>query len=272
VIRIYVEGIGVWGEGLDGWPATAAALAGLREYVPAPINLPPNTSMPANERRRMVATVKLALAAGTEAFANARRDPSATATVFTSSGGDGDTIHNILDALACEQIEVSPMRFHNSVHNAPSGYWSIAMKAVEPTTSLCVHDASFSAGLLEAAAQATVDKRAVGLIAYDLPYPEPLNAARTIGSMFTVGMVITPTPSEASFASLTIALTQGNEAPTTMAQPRLEAMRLGNPSARSLPLLAALARGLETKVILEHLGDNVVTVSIMPLASALAAQ
>lgn len=272
MIRIYVEGVGVWGEGLDGWPSTCAALSGRRDYAPAPLNLPPNAAMPANERRRMVTTVKLALAAGTEAFANAKRDPSATATVFTSSGGDGDTIHNILDALACEQIEVSPMRFHNSVHNAPSGYWSIAMKSVEPTTSLCVHDASFSAGLIEAAAQAVVDRRAVGLIAYDLPYPEPLNAARPIGSIFTVGMVITPTPSASSFASLTIALTQGNEPPTTMAQPRLEDMRLRNPSARSLPLLEALARGRETQVILDYLGDNMVTVSIMPLPPALAAQ
>ena len=270
MIRVYVEGIGIQGEGLNGWPSAAAALAGQRDYVPAPVNLPPNMLLPANERRRMVTTVKLTLAAGTEAFAHAGRDPSETATVFTSSGGDGDTIHNILDALACEQIEVSPMRFHNSVHNAPSGYWSIAMKAVEPSTSLCVHDASFSAGLLDAAAQAALDRRAVGLIAYDLPYPEPLNAVRTIGSMFSVGMVLTPAPSKASFACLAIALTQGNE-PTTMADPLLEAMRLGNPSARSLPLLAALARGLETQVILEYLGDNTVTVSIMPLSSAFAA-
>jgi hypothetical protein len=89
--------------------------------------------------------------------------------------------------------------------------------------------------------------------------------------MFSVGMVLTPAPSEASFASLAIALTQGNEPATTMAEPLLEAMRLGNPSARSLPLLAALARGLETQVILEYLGDNTVTVSITPVPSAFAA-
>ncbi|HVA15614.1 MAG TPA: beta-ketoacyl synthase chain length factor [Stellaceae bacterium] len=272
MIRVYVEGIGVRGEGLDGWPAAAAVLAGRRDYLPAPVALPVNTLLPANERRRMVTTVKLALAVGTEAFANAKRDPGGTATVFTSSGGDGDTIHNILDALACEQIEVSPMRFHNSVHNAPSGYWSIATKAVEPTTSLCVHDASFSAGLLEAAAQATVDHRAVGLIAYDLPYPAPLNAVRPIGSTFAVGLIITPAPSEASFASLAVALTQGNEPPTAMAEPRLEAIRLGNPAARSLPLLAALARDIEAKVILEYLGNDTVTVSTTPLPLALAAQ
>jgi hypothetical protein len=270
-MRVYLEGIGIRGEGLEGWEATASVLAGQREYVPAPVTLPLSNLLPANERRRMVTTVKLALAVGTEAFANAKRDASETATVFTSSGGDGDTIHNILDALASAQIEVSPTRFHNSVHNAPSGYWSIAVRAAEPTTSLCAHDASFSAGLLEAAAQATVDKRAVGLIAYDLPYPEPLNAARPIGSMFGVGMVMTPAPSEATFASLTIGLSHGNEPPTAMAEPRLEAMRLGNPAARSLPLLEALARRIETNVVLQYLGDSAVTVSIASSPSGMTA-
>jgi hypothetical protein len=272
VIRVYLEGVGVRGDGLDGWDAAIPVLAGQRPHQPAPVILPPITLLPPNERRRMVTTVKLALVVGSEAFANAGRDPGATATVFTSSGGDGDTIHNILDELAAEQIEVSPMRFHNSVHNAPSGYWTIANKAPEPTTSLCVHDASFAAGLLEAAALAVVDKRAVGLIAYDLPYPEPLNALRTIGSMFAVGLVITPTPNDRTIAGLAIALTHANEPPTTLEEPSLEIIRLGNPAARSLPLLEALARRIETNVVLDYLGANAVTVTIMPSAVAIAAQ
>jgi hypothetical protein len=272
MIRVYVEGIGVRGEGLDGWEAVTAVLVGQRDYVRSTVILPLSTLLPANERRRTVMTVKLALAVGIEAFANAKRDPSETATVFASSGGDGDTIHNILDALAAEQIEVSPTRFHNSVHNAPSGYWSIATKSTEPTTSLCGYDASFSAGLLEAAVQVKVDGRAVGLIAYDLPYPEPLNAVRIVGSTFAVGFVITPTPSETTLASIDVALGHGNEPPTVMTESRLEAIRLGNPAARSLPLLDALARRLEMKIVLEYLGHNSVTVSIVPSTLAIAAQ
>ena len=82
--------------------------------------------------------------------------------------------------LATDGREVSPTRFHNSVHNAPSGYWAVATGSREPSTSLCAYDASFAAGLLEAAAQATVDDRPVTLVAYDLPYPEPLQRARPI--------------------------------------------------------------------------------------------
>jgi hypothetical protein len=251
---------GIW----DDWPTDRFIAISAFDF-PVPKNEFVNLMWRTNDMD------KLALAVGSEAFANAKRDAIETATVFTSSGGDGDTIHNILDALASAQIEVSPTRFHNSVHNAPSGYWSIAVRSVEPTTSICVHDASFSAGLLEAAAQATVDKRAVGLIAYDLPYPKPLNAARPIGSMFGVGLVMTPAPSEATFASLTIGLGHGNKLPTAMAEPRLEAMRLGNPAARSLPLLEALARRIETNVVLEYLGDNAVTVSIVSTPSGMTA-
>jgi hypothetical protein len=212
-----------------------------------------------------VTTVKLALAVGIEAFAQAQREPRETATVFTSSGGDGETIEDILRSLAADQIEVSPTRFHNSVHNAPSGYWSIATKSLEPTTSLCAFDASFTAGLLEAAAQAVVDDRAVALIAYDLPYPEPLNACRAIGSTFAVGLVLSPIPSASAFTALTIELCPRTAPDSAMIDPRLEALRLGNPAARSLPLLETLARGDETTLVFEYVHGNAVAISTLPI-------
>jgi hypothetical protein len=269
VIRVYIEGIGLQGEGLDGWDASAPILAGDDDYRAAPVNIPPVMLLPANERRRMVKTVKLALAVGTQAFAQAGRDPRETATVFASSGGDGETIHEILESLAAPQIDVSPTRFHNSVHNAPSGYWSIATGASAPTSSLCMHDNSFAAGLLDAAAQAVVDKQPVGLVAYDLPYPEPLNAVRPIGSTFGVGLVIAPTPSDRALASVTLAIEARNDAPTTMTAAPLEAMRRGNPAARSLPLLEAIARRIDSRIVLDYLPNRSVSLAIAPcLATA----
>ena len=264
MIRVYVEGIGLHGEGLDGWEASAAILAGREDYRAAPVNIPPITLLPANERRRMVKTVKLALAVGVQAFAHAGRDPKETATVFTSSGGDNDTLHDILESLAAPQIEVSPTRFHNSVHNAPSGYWSIATGSSAPTSSLCMHDNSFVAGLLDAAAQAVVEKQPIGLIAYDLPYPGPLNAVRKIGSTFGVGMVIVPEPSDRAMASVTLSIEARNDAPTAMTIEPRETIRRGNPAARSLPLLEAIARGSDSRIVLDYLGDRSVTLAIAP--------
>ena len=108
------------------------------------------------ERRRAGATVKLAIAAGSEALAQAGRDPADMAMVFAASGGDGETVHEILAVLARSTREVSPTRFHNSVHNAPAGYWTVATGSRAPSTSLCAFDESFAAGLLDAAVQATV--------------------------------------------------------------------------------------------------------------------
>jgi hypothetical protein len=243
MIRVFVEGIGIAGPGLDGWSASRAALAGLAPYVPAPFVPPPVMLLPPAERRRAGTAIRLAIGAGHEALTQAGRDPARMAMVFASSNGDSDTVHEILCVLATDRREVSPTRFHNSVHNAPAGYWAVATGSREPSTSLCAFDDSFSAGLLDAAVQAIVDNRPVTLTAYDLPYPEPLNGVRAIEALFAVALVLTPEPTNQSITALSVAQRPTGGTATVMMDGRLERLRLGNPAARSLPLLAAIARG-----------------------------
>jgi hypothetical protein len=228
--------------------------------------------LPANERRRTVQTVKLALAVGMEAFEYARRDVVETATVFASSGGDGDTVHEILSVLASEHRELSPTRFHNSVHNAPAGYWNIATHSHAPSCSLCAHDASFAAGLLEAAVQTTVDKRPVGLIAYDMRYPEPLNSVRPIGALFGVALVLTPWPTEASLARLDVEPRCHSGCDPGMASSGLEELRKSTPAARSLPLLAALAQNHPVALVVEYISPLAIYLLLEPTASKLASE
>ena len=66
-----------------------------------------------------------------------------------SSDGDGEIVHRLCTALASPAAEVSPTDFHNSVHNAATGYWSIGAHSSAPSTALCAYDGSFAAGLLE---------------------------------------------------------------------------------------------------------------------------
>jgi hypothetical protein len=265
MIHAYIEGVGLCGPGLPGWESSRAILAGVRPYVSMPAVVPPSSLLPANEQRRMVSTVKLAMAVGSEAIFHAGRDAAVTPTVFTSSSGDGDTIHQILEALATPEREVSPTRFHNSVHNAPAGYWSIATRSREPTTTLCGYDASFAAGLLDAAAQANAEDRPIALIAYDLPYPEPLNTVRPIVSLFATALVLSPQATDHSFARLTIALQSAGNEPTPMPDPALEKLRSGNPAARSLPLLAALACHAAATVAVEYMGAKHLMVEVTPI-------
>lgn len=250
-MRAYVEGIGLLGPGLPGWHDSRAVLAGTAPYRPAPAAVPPSPLLPPAERRRAGIPVKLALAAGAQAFAAAKRDAAATATVFTSSSADGQIVHELCAALAAPGREVSPTRFMNSVHNAAAGYWSIATRSREPSTSLCCYDASFAAGLLECTAQVAVDGRPVALIAYDEPYPEPLHATRPISGEFGVALLLVSQPTQESVAGMDIDLVPV-AAETRLTDAGLEAARLANPTARALPLLAALARGGVEEVVLNY--------------------
>ncbi len=251
MIKVYVEGIGVCAPGLENWVAARPVLAGLVPYEPGAFAPPPVTLLPPAERRRAGNAIRLAIAAGTEAVAGSAHDPVQMAMVFTSSGGDVDTLHDILCVLATDRREVSPTRFHNSVHNAPAGYWAVATGSHAPSTSLCAYDASFSAGLLEAAVQARADAIPVTLAAYDLPYPEPLNSTRPIAGMFAMALALTPEPTGRAIASLTINPGCSGLVATKMTDARLERLRRGNPAARGLPLLAAMARREKATICLE---------------------
>jgi hypothetical protein len=222
----------------------------------------PSALLPPAERRRMTDTVKLALAIGSEAVAQAGREAEHLPSVFTSSGGDGVTITAILEILASTQREVSPTRFHNSVHNAPSGYWSIATHSRESSTSLCAFDYSFGAGLLEAASLAISDGRPVLLISYDMPYPTTLHAARPISSIFGTALVLSPERSAHSLAALTLSFGPSDSLESAMPTPALEDLRTGNPAARALPLLAAIAEGADRDVTIPMMADNLLSLRI----------
>ena len=249
---VAVEAVELHGPGLAGWEAARAVLGGAEEYRTAPVSFEPPAALPPAERRRAIASVKLALAVGLGATAASGLDPASLPAVFASSGADGETIHAILAALAAPGRDVSPTRFHNSVHNAPSGYWGMAVQSREPVTSLSGYDESFASGLLEAAAQAVSGDRPVLLVAYDLPYPAPLDALRPVGASFATALVLSVKPSARARAGLGIALSQGScDQASRCADPGLEALRQGNPAARSLPLLAAIASRASASIRLE---------------------
>lgn len=250
-LQIHIDGIGLFGPGLSGWAEAGEVLTGRRTLDLATTVLPPADTLPPAERRRVGVPIKLALAIGLEAARNAGADPAQLATVFSSTGGDCDNCHAILETLASSDRAVSPTRFHNSVHNAPSGYWSIATGCMAPSTSLCAFDATFAAGLLEAATQAHASGKPCLLIAYDTAYPEPLYALRPIPYALGVAMVLNPVRTEASSATLTLVLS--SLAASGMQDTNFETLRTSIPAARSLPLMQLLAGDTDGTVVIEYL-------------------
>lgn len=254
MLTAYVRGVGLLGPGLTDWQSGAPVIAGAAPYHPCPTVLPAPQALPPAERRRTGATVKLAIAIAQQAVTSAAVDPVGLAAVFASSCGDGVICHEICETLATEDRQISPTRFHNSVHNAAAGYWSIATGATAASSAICAYDASFAAGLLEALTLIAVSGAPALLSAYETTYPEPLHGKRPLPDSFGAALVLTATSEETSLARITAAL---SDAPRDrMSDPQLEALRAGVPAARSLPLLRLLARHEPGRVVIDYLPEQ----------------
>jgi hypothetical protein len=256
-----IKSAGIAAPGLGGWSASLDVLRGVTPFMPTsetaytPILLPPN------ERRRASATVRQAFRAAEDALAGAEaRD---MASVFASSDGDLAVLHRICTALSVMPRVISPTDFHNSVHNAASGYWSIAVQSRAPTTTLSAHDATFTAGLLEALALAAARDGDVLLVAYDAVAPQPLLAERPLDVSAGVALLIGRSVTAAApLAHLGVELGGGEE--SSCANATLEPLRSANPALRALPLLELLAAQRAGTVTLRGTGELRVTLRCGP--------
>ena len=182
--------------------------------------------------------------------------------MFASSGGEMAVLDQLCRALTTTDRALSPTLFHQSVHNTAAGYWGIATGCQQSSTALSSYDDSSALGLLEAAAYATVEERPVLFVAYDLPSPPPLDRARPIRSAFAAALVMPPSASTAPVrADLTLAASSQAEV-TEMEHQTLEGLRRGNPAARLLPLLRALAQTGSHRACLNVLDDQRLVVDI----------
>lgn len=260
ILTAYIDGIGLLGPGFEDWPSSRTILSGQAAYTHQPTVLPPAVSLPPAERRRCGPIVKLSLAVGFEAAAAAGLDSAALPTVFSASSGDGENCHQICQMLASDDRQISPIRFHNSVHNAAAGYWAIAAKAMAPSSVLSAYDASFGAGLLEALSQVMVDQASTLLIVCDTSYPEPLHQVRPIPDEFGIGLALAPQRSANSLARIRVSLTSARADHLT--DNALENLRTAIPAARGLPLLCALANRASTTLVIDYLGSTRLAVEI----------
>lgn len=252
-LTAYIEGIGLIGPGLNDWASGRQILAGLQPYQSVKIVIPIPELLPAAERRRASDIVKLTLATSLQAIVEAGLQDEDLPSVFSFSNGDGLNCHTICEMLASDDREISPTRFHNSVHNAAAGYWSIATQTMATSSVLCAYDASFGAGLLDALTQATVDGTRCILMASDAPYPEPMFSKRPIPDNCGIALVIAPQQSEKSIAHIQVSLTHDDA--FKFSDTALESLRIAIPSARGLPLLQVIAKGQNHSVVLDYLDD-----------------
>jgi hypothetical protein len=254
--EVALQGAGLHGPGLPSWLAGRRILRGEEPYASTHTVLAPPPRLPPAERRRAGPSIRLAMAVADEAVAHARIDLRHLATVFASSAGEGTNCHALCERLAGADRHISPTRFTNSIHNAPAGFWHIAVASQAASTSLSAYDGSFAAGLIEAVTQVRCARVPVLLVACDVPYPEPLHSMRTLPDPFGLALLLTPPDAAGPMAWLAIDLVDAScAAPSSRcANSELDALRRSVPAAAALPLLEAVANSsAQPRLVLDYL-------------------
>jgi len=185
-----IEGIGFWADGMPSWQAARDFAAGGAVGEDAPRRPSPSLLAP-NERRRAPQTVAVALDVALAACKAAGREPQALPSVFASTHGDLAITDYMAQTLAGDPRSISPTRFHNSVHNAAAGYWTIGTGCTAAATAISAGTASFAQGLLEALAQLATGADAVLLVAYDIGAAGPLGAMAPSEGLLGGALVLT---------------------------------------------------------------------------------
>lgn len=241
ILELAIEGVGVCAPGMADWTAAQEILNGTRPASTEPFARPAPTLLSPNERRRAPDSVLLALAVAEQACTMANRTPRELQNVFASAYGDLAINDYLCAVLARDPLELSPTKFHNSVHNAPAGYWTIAAGCMASSTALSAGRATFASGLLEAAAIAASEAAPVLYTAFDIAAVGPLAGVIDCDVPFGAAFVLAPTTA-APGPRLRLSLRDRAAAELASAPGPLQAWRERNPAAASLPLLAALAR------------------------------
>lgn len=234
-----VLGIGVLGPGLPDWDQARPRLAGDTAWQHEPVGRVVAPGLPRTEARRATLGTHLALTVAGQAFAGQAPPDADLPSVWAAADSDLQGLERNCRSLTEASPWISPHRFQNSVHNTPSGYWSITTGCHGPATSVCAGDVSFAAGLGEALTTLAADHDRCLLVVHDEISPSTLEVSRRVPFSFAAAFLL---GRDAPVGGMRLsAEAVADVAETPCADPALEAVRTGNPAARTLPLLCALA-------------------------------
>lgn len=248
-IDIDIIGVGIAAPGLPDWNTFCRVLDGGQPAEAS--ELPKTTLLSPRERRRAPATVRLSFAAAEQACAAADMEPADLEAVFCSGMGDLEITDYMCGVLAENPEMLSPTRFHNSVHNAASGYWSIGAGAHGDVTAISGWRDSATAGVIEALSRVHAGQKPVLLVVYDDVARGPMQDLWACEHAFCSALVMAPSGSSSrAMARLNIGTVPGG----VDDWPQLPEMLAGriddNAAARMLPLLTRIAGSSDGEIVL----------------------
>jgi hypothetical protein len=243
-----VAGISFWSTRLPGWEIARAVIRGEMPSPTANSPRPAPTLLAPTERRRAPDSVALALEVAAKACEAAGVDASTLSSVFASTHGDLAISDYMCATLAGTPTLISPIKFHNSVHNAAAGYWTIGSHCDAPYTAVSGHHYTFGLGLLEALVQVSNEGKPVLYVAFDVEGKGPLQAMAQSEGLVGVGVVLEPARTGSGRTRVSAQLEF--EIPVTTAASAAAELVAKNSMAPSLPLFEALALEHDARVVL----------------------
>ncbi|WP_019895154.1 beta-ketoacyl synthase chain length factor [Hydrogenovibrio halophilus] len=236
-MKVYLQTIGLQAPGLEGWEHALPVLQGVQPYQDEPLSRYSPQFLPANERRRTTDTIKLALRTAEDTCRHlSPQARSQLPAVFACVDGDTAISAKMTQAILSDEPMVSPIHFHNSVHNAPAGYWMIGQRNQKAASALSAGEYQLGNSLLETFSQLEEVEPHAMLILYDLPIDPIIENHQPDIVPFGAGLVLSIQPAANALATLEMQVKPGS-------QPSPESEWFGaNQAAQILPLLQALAR------------------------------
>lgn len=270
-MRVYLQGVGAFGPGFANWSELQAILDGESSDSALP-PAPKPSVIPANERRRAPMAVRIAVETCSQAVAMSGIDPKDAACVFASGHGDTQLTDYMCRELAGEHKQLSPTKFHNSVHNAAAGYWTIATGCRQPANSVAGLHQSVAVTLLEAMSQCVCEQQPVLLAFYDTPTAAALSSLLPNEHAFGMALVITPGDDSGRATALTSAVTNdvSDSAYSETLPATLSHLVAENPAAKALLLAQALTRIAASSVTLTLGQGSALRIDIRPPSALLA--
>ncbi len=165
----YVRGIGLW------TPGYASAPAWCRGGSDPSIEAPEVSLLAGPLRRRSTGLTRMAVEVFQQATREAGCDATTVPSVWATSNGEHATAIKILGMLRRGEGRLSPIHFHNSVHNTASGYASIATGNRAPSTTLTGGSELVASSFLEAMCHLEASAEDVVVVLADEPVLPPFD-------------------------------------------------------------------------------------------------
>ena len=240
-LRVAVEAVSFWSSRLPGWDIARAVIRGEQAPPETASPRPAPTLLAPTERRRAPDTVAIALEVAARACEASGRTPAELPSVFASTHGDLAISDYMCATLVSTPTLISPVKFHNSVHNAAAGYWSIGTGSLAPYTAISAYEYTFGTGLLEAATQVVCDNKPVLYVAFDIEAKGALSSMAPSRGLMGTALILAPVVQSEQRRSLI--LTTEVVAAVKITPPRSAAAALvaDNALAPCLPLIEVLA-------------------------------